>query len=1448
MAFNFNGFGFSFKAKDVNTVSTVDTIQKSVDKMGNTMEKVAKRPTNSLIHGLNLVANAFQNVKIERMTTHLTALTDKAEGLAGNTFKIEGMADMVKGVNNAQTKIVAFTSFSASSISGIMSGLSVKYGIAQEDVADIYTKLSQTVKNPKMLKDMTDFAVQLKETYGLTADDVADSIGNLSSASYKFSEKEIKQLYDKQAAVGKLNNAGQEYVAQFGAQTKFVEDQLVGMWGANNVSKEMVSDLMDQSLKAQSVFQQAGQMSAAESLTAVQGMMNATKDANQFFAQMTNSYNSLTGMKNGDAMMISMFGSVDDYKKIIQKGPEAMIEKLAQIRENLNGDANKTKMYNTVLAEYFGDNAKGVGFTLEKGVKGIADIVVQTNKAMVNSGGMVQKTSDMVQQSTDKMEKHLESARNNMMLAMGSDGADSYRKSLGIREAAVISLTKSIENLKGKTDWASKAERGFLEVFSSFKMGGMGAGLIKLGEIFPPLAKILKPLGTMMDGLGITFSDAFMALAGIVVAGKPVINILGKIGDKLSPFLKNAFAGGFLKGLGKIFFWVSLVYYGIRNIIGSVGDLTKIWNDSSKSLEQKVTASMERVGKVVWDTFNDMFFGIPQMLADAFKSKDVDKSLSGLWDAFGDWRKSVDWDGIGQQVLAAMTGVAVWVSTKLSDFWNFLKPDKALADLAKVDWKTFFTKAFASLGGNNGVFTDIWKMFSPTVDAAIDWFKSIDWKKVGNTLVEMISDGLAGAANAAIGFAGAIATWISGVDWSNVGKLLVDGLFLALKLIVIGAGLLTEIVIKWFEKVNWGAAATAIWNLLIAAVNAGFQTITGMFTEIDKKLSEMFGGWWTAAKVLAGFITLVLTPAIIAYTASVVSAGIASTVAFAEKASGAVVQLAGSIVDNLGGAVLKGMGALNRFSGAIGDAWSAVGKFGGMILDNAKKIIAWGISMATTAWEGITTFVGGVWASVTALWAQTTAFLASPMGWVAIAIAAVIAAVVALGVGAYELIKHWDVVSKFFSDIWDGIKIGLDTLWNWIKVGCGIFYDFYIQPWVDIFNFLFGDKGMFTWTKISTFFNGIWEGIKSIGSVIANAIASPFQTAWDTITGIFSWSNIKGMFVKAFQWVVDVMPEWVKKLLGISTGPSGTTNVNIADTSAMISRMEGGLNSVNPNDNGSVSLGKMQWHGTNAQAMLSQMRQQDPTYFDNKMGKGMLNGDWSKKTFSDQDTANYKSLFDDKGMASKYAGVQEDLQMKFVNQYVEAGKSLGLRDEKAIMFFADLANQYGLGKKGGYDGAIPMIERIASGMNKGIGDLTEGDIFRGIQNRPDYKDGSTTARRNAFDQSLANYTMGTPPPPTINSAVVDNTKTVGSGQVTTTSTSPPPDVSPAIVGVQGNRFYQQEADPQAKLMQQQLLEMLKNLQDGIGLTISVDEKGLLKAIRTDAKNQKQDANTNGVRN
>ena len=101
----------------------------------------------------------------------------------------------------------------------------------------------------------------------------------------------------------------------------------------------------------------------------------------------------------------------------------------------------------------------------------------------------------------------------------------------------------------------------------------------------------------------------------------------------------------------------------------------------------------------------------------------------------------------------------------------------------------------------------------------------------------------------------------------------------------------------------------------------------------------------------------------------------------------------------------------------------------------------------------------------------------------------------------------------------------------------------------------------------------------------------------------------------------------------------------------------------------------MQWHGTNAQAMLSQMRQQDPTYFDNKMGKGMLNGDWSKKTFSDQDTANYKSLFDDKGMASKYAGVQEDLQTKFVNQYVEAGKSLGLRDEKAIMFFADLANR-----------------------------------------------------------------------------------------------------------------------------------------------------------------------------
>jgi TusA-related sulfurtransferase len=65
--------------------------------------------------------------------------------------------------------------------------------------------------------------------------------------------------------------------------------------------------------------------------------------------------------------------------------------------------------------------------------------------------------------------------------------------------------------------------------------------------------------------------------------------------------------------------------------------------------------------------------------------------------------------------------------------------------------------------------------------------------------------------------------------------------------------------------------------------------------------------------------------------------------------------------------------------------------------------------------------------------------------------------------------------------------------------------------------------------------------------------------------------------------------------------------------------------------------------------------------------------------------------------------------------------------------------------------------------------------------------------------------------------------------------------------VQGNAFHQQETDPQTKQMMLDLTNTLKGLQNGMSLSITIDEKGLLKAIRTDAKNQKQDAIMNGVK-
>lgn len=147
----------------------------------------------------------------------------------------------------------------------------------------------------------------------------------------------------------------------------------------------------------------------------------------------------------------------------------------------------------------------------------------------------------------------------------------------------------------------------------------------------------------------------------------------------------------------------------------------------------------------------------------------------------------------------------------------------------------------------------------------------------------------------------------------------------------------------------------------------------------------------------------------------------------------------------------------------------------------------------------------------------------------------------------------------------------------------------------------------------------------------------------------------------------------------------GNTLASIADK--VINGQEGTYNSINHNDNGALSIGKVQWHAGRAQNLLKDIYEASPQEFKSiadKYGAGNLinsikNDDWSNKVLS-VGSSEYNAI---KEILSTDVGkkIQDELSQKDITDYISVGKSYGLKDPAALIYFADFANQYGQGSE-----------------------------------------------------------------------------------------------------------------------------------------------------------------------
>ena len=173
---------------------------------------------------------------------------------------------------------------------------------------------------------------------------------------------------------------------------------------------------------------------------------------------------------------------------------------------------------------------------------------------------------------------------------------------------------------------------------------------------------------------------------------------------------------------------------------------------------------------------------------------------------------------------------------------------------------------------------------------------------------------------------------------------------------------------------------------------------------------------------------------------------------------------------------------------------------------------------------------------------------------------------------------------------------------------------------------------------------------------------------------------------------------------------------------------EGDYGSVNADDNGAVSVGKVQWHGNRALNLLK-------TICKAESGAASILGaalyreittaaSWATRTVN----ASEKSAISKLLTTAAGKAAQDALAEKDVGDYVDHGLKMGIEDPAALVYFADLENQGGSGAS----------TRVASAAQKPV---TLATLH--AAGLADQKMGKYKTRRNAVNTAAGALNFGT---------------------------------------------------------------------------------------------------------
>ena len=380
------------------------------------------------------------------------------------------------------------------------------------------------------------------------------------------------------------------------------------------------------------------------------------------------------------------------------------------------------------------------------------------------------------------------------------------------------------------------------------------------------------------------------------------------------------------------------------------------------------------------------------------------------------------------------------------------------------------------------------RIFAINVASAMSGFfaNPAMWEAVGNTLAQGF--------NTLVTFLG---TLVSTFDWKGYGSALAAGFETLIKNIdfakagkFISDGIkgIHDSMLAFLGKIDWKSFG-AKFGEFINAIDW-----VGMMKRLGATIGETFKA---VLNSLTGFIAKVNWK-----------------------------QIGESIRSFLAG--IDWMGIIKSIGGVIGSAFSGAFDFltglVGSPIATVITVIATAIGSLVAAmvtWKAITTAVSIAQGILNAVMNANPFVL-------------ILSAIVALGVGIYELIKHWDKVKEVALKVWEAIKNvwGAVAGWfkskvldpvvnffknmfesviNWVKSNWKSIVLFIVNPFAGVFKYFYDN---FSWfrdfvnnilTAVAGFFRNAWTGIKSV---------------WDAVPGFFKniWNGIVSVFQSVHTW------------------------------------------------------------------------------------------------------------------------------------------------------------------------------------------------------------------------------------------------------------------------------------------------------------------------------------------